>query len=153
MVRNLGYGRRDLVEAAYQQMQELPYYNSFFQTANIPAIQLSQALSEVTPDGWTFLFRQFRLRGDRHGGARGAPLLIDRRPERTFISRQNAYHGSTVAGVSLGGMGFMHDQGGPLLGDVAHIAQPCGMARAATTPDAFGLAVAGALSKKSSNWE
>ncbi|MEC9139533.1 MAG: aminotransferase class III-fold pyridoxal phosphate-dependent enzyme, partial [Pseudomonadota bacterium] len=30
---NLGYGRRDLVEAAYQQMQELPYYNSFFQTA------------------------------------------------------------------------------------------------------------------------
>ncbi len=29
---NLGYGRRELAEAAYRQMLELPYYNSFFQT-------------------------------------------------------------------------------------------------------------------------
>jgi putrescine aminotransferase len=34
-------------------------------------------------------------------------------PQRQiFISRHNAYHGSTVAGVSLGGMGFMQAQGG-----------------------------------------
>jgi putrescine aminotransferase len=34
----LGYGRRELAKAAYRQMLELPYYNSFFQSANPPAI-------------------------------------------------------------------------------------------------------------------
>src|SRR3954462_11639702 len=29
---NVGYGRRELAEAAYRQLLELPYYNSFFQT-------------------------------------------------------------------------------------------------------------------------
>src|SRR4029453_16443473 len=33
---NLGYGRRELAEAAYHQLLELPYYNSFFQTAHPP---------------------------------------------------------------------------------------------------------------------
>ena len=32
---NLGYGRRELAEAAYGQLLELPYYNNFFQ--NLPA--------------------------------------------------------------------------------------------------------------------
>ena len=43
---NLGYGRRELVEAAARQMRELPYYNSFFQCTHPPAIELSQLLSE-----------------------------------------------------------------------------------------------------------
>ena len=30
---NVGYGRKNLAEVAYKQMQELPYYNSFFKTA------------------------------------------------------------------------------------------------------------------------
>ena len=149
---NLGYGRRDLVEAAYQQMQELPYYNSFFQTANIPAIELSHALSEVTPDGLDHFF--FANSGSE---AIDTVVRMVRRywqlagaPERTFIiSRHNAYHGSTVAGVTLGGMGFMHDQGGPLLSDVTHIAQPYWYGEGGDhTADAFGLAVAGALEEK-----
>src|SRR5262245_55026202 len=28
----LGYGRKELSEAAYKQLMELPYYNSFFQS-------------------------------------------------------------------------------------------------------------------------
>ena len=39
----LGYGRRELAEAAYRQMLKLPYYNSFFQCANPPAIELAAA--------------------------------------------------------------------------------------------------------------
>ena len=37
---NIGYGRRELAEAAAKQMAELPYYNSFFQCATPPAIEL-----------------------------------------------------------------------------------------------------------------
>lgn len=33
----IGYGRKELADAAAKQMQELPYYNMFFQTATPPA--------------------------------------------------------------------------------------------------------------------
>ena len=35
----IGYGRRELAEAAYRQMLELPYYNNFFQCSTPPAIE------------------------------------------------------------------------------------------------------------------
>ena len=46
---NVGYGRKNLAEVAYKQMQELPYYNTFFKTATVPAIELSRQLAELTP--------------------------------------------------------------------------------------------------------
>ncbi len=46
---NLGYGRQELIDAATQQMQELPYYNTFFKTTHAPAIDLAEKLAEVTP--------------------------------------------------------------------------------------------------------
>ena len=45
---NVGYGRKDLAEVARKQIEQLPYYNSFFQTAHPPVIDLSTLLSEVT---------------------------------------------------------------------------------------------------------
>src|SRR3546814_5671066 len=35
----VGYGRKELADAAYDQMLELPYYNTFFKTATPPTIQ------------------------------------------------------------------------------------------------------------------
>ena len=46
---NLGYGRRELADVAHRQLLELPYYNSFFQVAHPPAIELARLLVEVTP--------------------------------------------------------------------------------------------------------
>jgi putrescine aminotransferase len=46
---NVGYGQQALVDAATQQMQTLPFYNSFFQTATPPAIELAELLAQVTP--------------------------------------------------------------------------------------------------------
>ena len=43
---NVGYGRKNLAEVAYKQMQELPYYNSFFKTATPPSIELAKGLAE-----------------------------------------------------------------------------------------------------------
>ena len=47
---NLGYGRQELVDAATKQMQQLPYYNLFFQTSHPPAAELATLLAEVTAD-------------------------------------------------------------------------------------------------------
>ncbi|HIL99122.1 MAG TPA: aminotransferase class III-fold pyridoxal phosphate-dependent enzyme, partial [Pseudomonadales bacterium] len=39
---NVGYGRPEIADAVSEQIRELPYYNSFFKTANPPAVELSR---------------------------------------------------------------------------------------------------------------
>ena len=53
---NVGYGRKNLAEVAYKQMQELPYYNSFFKTATAPSIELAQQLAEIAPNDLNHAF-------------------------------------------------------------------------------------------------
>ena len=53
---NIGYGRHELAEAAAAQMEDLSYYNTFFQTSHIPAIALAAKIAEVTPEGMNHVF-------------------------------------------------------------------------------------------------
>lgn len=149
---NLGYGRKELVDAATAQLTELPYYNSFFQCAHPPAIELARLLSEVTP-------AQFKRVFYTGSGSEAIDTLIRvirrywelcGRPERTtIIARHNAYHGSTVAGTSLGGMKAQRKQGGPWVPDIEHVAQPYwfGSDRS-LSPDEFGLWAARELARE-----
>jgi putrescine aminotransferase len=148
----LGYGRQELAEAAYRQMQQLPYSNSFFQCANPPAIELARLLVELTPPQFKHVF--FTGSGSE---ANDTMLRMVRRywdlqgqPYRNvIISRWNGYHGSTVAGASLGGMKAMHGQGGLPIPGIEHIEQPywfeCG---GDLSPADFGLKAARALEAK-----
>jgi putrescine aminotransferase len=71
-------------------------------------------------------------------------------PDRqVIISRINAYHGSTMAGASLGGMAFMHAQGGLPIPNIVHIAQPYWYAEGGDeSPEVFGLRIARTLEEK-----
>ena len=53
---NLGYSQTSIKDAIYAQLQELPYYNNFFQCANEPAVELARALVEVTPAQFNHVF-------------------------------------------------------------------------------------------------
>ena len=53
---NIGYGRRELAEVAERQMGELPYYNTFFQTSHVPAIELAAKIAELAPDDLNNVF-------------------------------------------------------------------------------------------------
>ena len=124
---NVGYGREELARAAYEQMLELPFYNTFFKTATAPAIRLAAEVASRLGNDLTHIFfnssgseandTAFRLA--RHYWAlRGQPQ------RQIFISRWNAYHGSTVAGASLGGMKAMHAQGNLPIPGIEHVMQP-----------------------------
>ena len=66
-----------------------------------------------------------------------------------LISRENAYHGSTIGGTSLGGMGGMHKQGGPLVPNIERIRQPYWYGEGGDqSEEAFGLLAARALEEK-----
>ncbi|HET6599052.1 MAG TPA: aminotransferase class III-fold pyridoxal phosphate-dependent enzyme, partial [Burkholderiaceae bacterium] len=149
---NVGYGRRELIDAATAQLEQLPFYNAFFQTATPPAIELAELLAEVTPPQ----FRHVFFSGSGSEGNDTVVRMVRRywdllgQPERSvIISRKNAYHGSTMAGASLGGMNGMHAQGGLPIPGITHIEQPFwfeldqGLSR-----DEFGLLAARWLEAK-----
>jgi len=124
---NLGYGRQELIDAASAQMRQLPYYNSFFQTAHPPAIELSEVLAQLSPPQFRHTF--FTGSGSEANDTviklvRRYWDLLGKRGKTIIISRKNAYHGSTVAAGSLGGMDEMHKQTVVLLPGIEHIGQP-----------------------------
>ncbi|WP_225044903.1 putrescine--pyruvate aminotransferase [Pseudomonas aeruginosa] len=149
---NVGYGREELVQAATRQMRELPFYNLFFQTAHPPVVELAKAISDVAPEGMNHVFftgsgseaNDTVLRMVRHYWAtKGQPQ------KKVVIGRWNGYHGSTVAGVSLGGMKALHEQGDFPIPGIVHIAQPYWYGEGGDmSPDEFGVWAAEQLEKK-----
>jgi putrescine aminotransferase len=149
---NSGYGRDELVAAAAAQMRELPYYNNFFQCAHPPAIELSRLLCEVSQPQFNHAF--FTGSGSESNDTvlrmvRRYWDLMDQPERHTIISRKNAYHGSTVAAASLGGMKAMHKQSGMPIPGIVHVEQPYwfGSDRS-LSPDEFGLATARSIEDK-----
>ncbi len=149
---NIGYGRKELLDAAHRQMAELPYYNTFFQTSHPPALELARLLAEVTPEGLNHVF--FTNSGSESNDTVLRTVRryweLEGKPSKTIvISRKNAYHGSTIAGASLGGMTPMHRQGGLPIPDIVHITQPYWYLEGGdASPDEFGLEAARALERK-----
>ncbi|MFN3970901.1 MAG: aspartate aminotransferase family protein [Gemmobacter sp.] len=148
---NIGYGRRELAAVAARQMEELAYYNTFFQTTHIPAIALAARIAELAPGDLNHVF--FAGSGSeandtnirlvrRYWDVMGKPW------RRIIISRWNGYHGSTMGGGSLGGMKPIHAHGG-LIDGIAHIDEPNWWAAGGHhTPAEFGLARAQQLEER-----
>ena len=154
---NVGYGREELASAAYRQMMTLPYYNSFFQTTNVPAVQLAAKLSALAPEvgGRSFKHVFYSSSGSESNDSNVRMVRrywdLAGQPERKIIiGRINGYHGSTMAGASLGGMSGMHAQGDLPIPNITHIEQPYfyELGRPGETAAEFGLRAAGWLEEK-----
>ena len=147
---NVGYGREELARAAYDQMTELPYYNSFFRCSTPTPILLSERLAGIAPEGMGQIFygssgseaNDTALRLVRHFWA------LEGQPQKNrIISRHNAYHGSTVAGSSLGGMGAMHGQLYGAVPNIVHVMPPYAfeLAQPGESDHDFGIRAARAV--------
>jgi adenosylmethionine-8-amino-7-oxononanoate aminotransferase len=124
---NVGHGRRELAEAAMQQMSTLAYCSSYTGSSNLPAIELAERLSEIVyPSINTFFFTS--------GGAESTESSIKTarfywktqgRPEKVkIISRELAYHGVTLAAMSATGMQAYWTMFEPRVPGFVHIASP-----------------------------
>lgn len=122
----LGYGRKDLNEAAARQLEELSYYNLFFHTTHPRVVELSELLFSLLPPRYSHVIYT-------NSGSEANEVLIrtvrrywqvaGKPQKKIMIGRWNGYHGSTLGSTALGGMGFMHEMGG-MLPDFAHIGEP-----------------------------
>ena len=140
---NVGYGRREIIDAVHAQMSKLVYYNMFFGTTTEPTARLAEKICHHAGPGMNHVF--FTNSGSEahdtwlrmasvYWTARGQP------ERRIVIARNNAYHGSTVAAASLGGMKNMHEQGNLPIPGIVHIGQPYWYAEGEDlSPDEFGL--------------
>ncbi|NYE63107.1 putrescine aminotransferase [Duganella sp. 1224] len=149
---NVGYGRTSISEAVYRQMETLPFYNSFFNTTNVPAVQLAAKLARISPPQFNHVY--FTSSGSEANDTNVRMVrrywdVLGYKERHTIISRHNAYHGSTMAGASLGGMEGMHAQGGLPIPGIVHIGQPNYLESGkGMTEDEFGIEAASWLEKK-----
>jgi len=148
---NVGYGRKELAQAAYDQMLTLPFYNSFFQTTNVPAVKLATKLASLAPHVGDRSFEHvfYSSSGSESNDSNVRMVrrywdLLGQPQRKVIISRHNAYHGSTMAGASLGGMSGMHAQGDLPIPNITHIGQPYFFenGKPGETADEFGLRAA-----------
>lgn len=124
---NVGHGRRELAEAAMQQMSTLAYCSAYTGATNLPAIELAERLSGlVYPSINTFFFTS--------GGAESSESSFKTarfywraqgKPEKVkVISRMLAYHGVTMAAMSATGIPDYWKMFEPRVPNFTHIASP-----------------------------
>ena len=148
---NLGYSQPKIVRAVTEQLERLPYYNSFFNCTTDTTIEMAARLTAVLPEGFNHVF--FTNSGSEANDTNIRLVhryfdLVGQPRRKLIISRKNAYHGSTIAAASLGGMSNMHKQftGLPY---VHHIEQPYAFENAGELDEeAYGKAAARLLSEK-----
>jgi len=154
---NAGYGRQEIADAASRQMMTLPYYNAFFQTTNVPATELATRLVSLAPKvpGRTFDHVFYSSSGSESNDSNVRMVrrywdLLGQPQRKVIIGRINGYHGSTMAGASLGGMSGMHAQGDLPIPNICHIDQPYYFENGlpGETEADFGIRAAGWLEEK-----
>lgn len=149
---NIGYGRRELIDAATRQLEELSYYNLFFHTTHPAVLELSERLFQLLPDRYSHAIYT-------NSGSESNEVLIrtvrrywdvvGKPSKKILIARHNGYHGSTVGSASLGGFKFMHEMGDLPIPGIAHIGEPYWYAHGGNlTPAEFGLKCAQELESK-----
>lgn len=150
---NVGYGRRELGQAAARQMETLSFSHSFFKTSHVMAIKLAEQLVAMTPAGLNHVF--YASSGSEANDT--ALKLVHRywklteRPEkRVVIALESSYHGSTIAAGGLSGLPSLHEAGPYLpLDGVQWIPAPYWYLNGPDqTPKDFGRTAAGWLEKK-----
>jgi putrescine aminotransferase len=104
---NVGYGRREIIDAVTKQMERLCYYPSFFNSTTEPAIELAAKLADLAPGRLDHVM--FSNSGSE---ANETALKLIRgywklkgQPGRTkIVAREFGYHGVTLATTSMTGL-------------------------------------------------
>jgi len=103
---NVGFGRKELIDAATKQLGILPQYSYFTNLSNPPAIELAAKLAKMAPGDLNHVFYSSGGSVANDTAARIAHYYFDntgRRNKRFLISRKSAYHGSTFLAAALSG--------------------------------------------------
>ncbi|MCH1627001.1 aspartate aminotransferase family protein [Fredinandcohnia quinoae] len=121
---NVGYGRTELAEAAYEQLKEMAYFP--LTHSHAPAIRLAEKLNEMLGEEYVIFFsnsgseanetafkiaRQYHQQKGEYGRYK-------------FISRYRAYHGNSMGALAATGQAQRKYKYEPLAPGFIHVAPP-----------------------------
>ncbi|MRH41720.1 aminotransferase class III-fold pyridoxal phosphate-dependent enzyme [Aquibacillus halophilus] len=121
---NVGYGRTELAEAAYNQLKKLPFYP--LTHSHQPAIELGEKLNEWLEDDYVIFF------SNSGSEANEVAFKIARQYHRQngdydrykIISRYRSYHGNTIGALAATGQALRKYKYEPLAQGFLHVAPP-----------------------------
>ncbi|PTX53703.1 adenosylmethionine-8-amino-7-oxononanoate aminotransferase [Melghirimyces profundicolus] len=120
---NLGHGRKELADAASEQMMKIAYSSSFAGYSNEPAIRLAEKLASLTPGNLNTVF--YTSGGSESNDtafklARFYWQMQNQPKKKKIISLKQGYHGVTIAAGTATTLTGFHKFAGTHIGDVYH---------------------------------
>ncbi|WP_251028434.1 aspartate aminotransferase family protein [Bacillus sp. ISL-18] len=121
---NVGYGREELAQAAYEQLKSMPYFP--LSQSHIPAIKLAEKLNEWLEGDYVIFFSNsgseanetaFKMARQYHQ-QNGEPTRYK------FISRYRAYHGNSMGALAATGQAVRKFNYEPLAPGFIHVSPP-----------------------------
>jgi taurine-pyruvate aminotransferase len=121
---NVGYGRTELAEAAYEQLKEMAYFP--LAQSHVPAIKLAEKLNELIGDEYVIFFsnsgseanetafkivRQYHQQKGEHNRYK-------------IVSRYRAYHGNSMGALAATGQAQRKYKYEPLAPGFVHVSPP-----------------------------
>ncbi|MDR7378777.1 adenosylmethionine-8-amino-7-oxononanoate aminotransferase [Rhodoferax ferrireducens] len=108
---NVGYGQESVVQAAAEQMRQLPYATGYFHFSSEPAIRLAEKLVQITPASLTRVY--LTLGGSEAVDAAVRFIVqyynaIGKPAKKHFIALERGYHGSSSTGAGLTALPVFH---------------------------------------------
>jgi 4-aminobutyrate--pyruvate transaminase len=108
---SLGFDNKRLVDAAYKQMQKLPFYHGFTAKSHEPMIDLAEMLIERAPVPMSKVF--FANSGSEANDTAVKMIwyannALGRPDKKKIIGRLKGYHGITIASGSITGLPANH---------------------------------------------
>ncbi len=124
---NIGYGRREIVDAVAAQGTDLAYFHTFAGHSNKPVIELAERLIAMAPKGMSKVF--FGLSGSDANDTqvkiiRYVNNVLGRPEKKKIIARERGYHGSGMVSGSLTGMPLWHRLFDLPIDGVRHLSAP-----------------------------
>lgn len=121
---NIGYGREELAQAAYEQLKTMPYYP--LSNSHIPAIQLGEILTEWLDEDYIYFFSNSGSEANETAFkiARQYHYQKGDSARHKFISRYRAYHGGTAAALAATGQAERKVRYEPLSSGFIHVSPP-----------------------------
>ncbi|QOR64634.1 aspartate aminotransferase family protein [Cytobacillus suaedae] len=121
---NVGYGRTELAEAAYEQLKEMAYYP--LTQSHTPAIKLAEKLNEMLGEEYVIFFSNSGSEANETA-FKIARQYHQQRGEGSrykFISRYRSYHGNSMGSLAATGQAQRKFKYEPLAPGFIHVAPP-----------------------------
>lgn len=124
---NVGYGRREIADAIYEQAKQLAYYHTYVGHSNEPVIKLSERIIDMAPAGMSKVY--YGMSGSDANETNVKLVwyynnVLGRPHKKKIISRLRGYHGATIMSGSLTGLPVYHKAFDQPLSQVRHTVAP-----------------------------